>query len=151
MSRSVAASHAIFFLTLASACAEPSAPTPPPGNTPPPASAVAASIVAVSPVKLTATVGTRVSTPPSVLVKDANGTPIAGVLVNFSITHGSGAISNSYALTNSSGVADVSTWELGTTAGLNVVAADTYPLLPVRFEVIGAAGPAAAITKVAGD
>ena len=152
MSRPVAALLAICLLTFANACAEPSAPVAPPADsTPAPGSIAAASIVAVSPVKLTATVGTAVATPPSVLVKDVNGAPMVGAVVNFSITDGSGAISNSAAITNSSGVASVSTWEIGTSAGLNVVTADIPPLPSIRFEVTGVAGPAADMIKLAGD
>lgn len=147
MSRLVAVSSAVCLLTLASACAEPSAPAAPR----PPESIAAASIAAVSPVKLTATVGTHLAEPPSVVVKDANGTPIAGVLVTFSIMDGGGSLSNSSARTDSSGVAKVSIWRIGYSAGNNVVSATTDPLPSIRFEVMGVPGAAAAIIKLAGD
>lgn len=72
MSRLVAISLAVCFLTLANACTETSAPaaTPPADST-----VAAASIVAVSPVKLTATVCTHVPTPPSVLVRTRTERP----------------------------------------------------------------------------
>lgn len=71
--------------------------------------------------------------------------------MNFSIMDGTGSLSNETARTNSSGVANVSTWQIGTVAGLNVVGASTAQLLSVRFEVTGVAGAAASMIKVAGD
>lgn len=147
MSRLIAVSVAVCFLTLPSACSDTSGPD----ATPIVPGIVAASIVAVSPVELTATVGTHVPTPPSVLVKEANGTPIDGALVTFSITDGAGSLSNATTRTNSSGVASVSSWQIGTSAGLNVVSASISPLPTVRFAVIGIAGPATTILKADGD
>src|SRR5207249_8488951 len=40
-----------------------------------------------------ATAGTTVATPPSVIVHDANGNPVAGVSVTFAVASGGGTVS----------------------------------------------------------
>src|SRR5438270_2727987 len=67
----------------------------------------AATIAANSPTSQTATVGTAVSTPPSVIVKDANGNPVAQVAVTFAVAPGNGTITGASQTTNASGVATV--------------------------------------------
>jgi len=109
-----------------------------------------ASISAVSPLRVTAVVGTRVAAL-SVVVKDAEGNPLAGAIVRFSITAGGGTLSDLAARTNSSGIASVASWTLGTVAGMNAVAAIIEPLQPIRFEVVAVAGPPVSVTKVEGD
>lgn len=147
MSRLVTVFLALCFSTLPNACADTSEPLSPSTG----ANTSSASISAASPVKLTATVGTDVQSPPSVLVMDSKGMPLAGAHVNFYITDGTGSLSNSTAVTNSSGVANVAAWRIGKSSGLNVVNASIPSAEPIRFEVIGLAGPAAEIIKVAGD
>ena len=67
-----------------------------------------------------ATVGTAVTTAPSVVVRDGSSLPIPGVTVTFAITGGGGAITGPAAIvTDANGVATVGGWTLGTTAGTN--------------------------------
>src|SRR5207253_6583692 len=65
----------------------------------------AAAIAASSPTSQTATVGTAVGSPPSVIVKDANGNPVAEVAVTFAAAAGSGRVTGGRQTTNASGVA----------------------------------------------
>jgi hypothetical protein len=66
--------------------------------------------------------GQLVAIPPSVVVKDANGNPVAGVAVTFELVSGGGSITGGTTTTNSSGIAQVGSWTLGS-AGPNVLRA----------------------------
>lgn len=102
----------------------------------------------------TATVNTPVSTDPSVLVTDANNNPVSGVSVTFAVTSGGGSISSptgSTVVTNASGIAALSSWTLGTTAGANSIQATAAGLPTVTFTATGTAGPAVSITMNAGN
>ncbi|HEY6157905.1 MAG TPA: Ig-like domain-containing protein, partial [Gemmatimonadales bacterium] len=107
----------------------------------------AATIVANSPTSQTATAGTPVSSRPSVLVKDANGNPVAGVAVTFAVTPGNGTITGGSQTTDGSGVATVGSWTLSPTAGQNTLTATSGTLSgsPVTFTATGTAGAAATI------
>ena len=59
-------------------------------------------------------VGTPVTSPPSVLVTDANDNPVAGVAVTFAVGLGSGTITGANATTDAAGIATVGSWTLGT-------------------------------------
>lgn len=97
--------------------------------------------------------GRPVPTPPSVKVVDANGASVAGVAVTFAVTGGGGTITGATATTNSSGVATVGSWTLGTTLGVNTLSATASGVTgsPRTFTVTGVVGPPASLTKVAGD
>jgi adhesin/invasin len=76
----------------------------------------------------TATAGTAVALPPSVVVTDtATGTamPVAGATVTFAVTGGGGTITNPVVVTGSDGIARVGSWTLGSTAGVNTLTATT--------------------------
>src|SRR5207253_2710277 len=107
----------------------------------------AATIAANSPTSQTATVGTAVNTPPSVIVKDANGNPVAQVAVTFAVAPGNGSITGASQTTNASGVATVGSWTLSATAGSNTLTASSGSLSgsPVTFTATGTAGAAATI------
>src|SRR5947209_10312717 len=93
----------------------------------------------------TATVGTAVLIPPSVIVKDASGNPVAGVAVTFAVATGGGTVSPTTAvLTNVSGIAAVTSWTLGTAAGPHTLTATATGLTgsPVTFTATGVAGAA---------
>src|SRR5438128_1915844 len=107
----------------------------------------AATIAANSPTSQTAPAGTAVSSPPSVLVKDANGNPVAGVAVTFAVAPGNGTITGGSQTTNASGVATVGSWTLSPTAGQNTLTATSGTLSgsPVTFTATGTAGAAATI------
>ncbi len=98
-----------------------------------------------------ATVNTAVTTPPSVVVRDANNNPVAGVPVTFAVTAGGGSILPIAAiLTNASGVATLTSWTLGTVAGANTLTATATGLTgsPVTFTATGVAGAAAQLAIV---
>src|SRR5439155_1514404 len=99
----------------------------------------AATIAANSPTSQTAPAGTAVSSPPSVLVKDANGNPVAGVAVTFAVAPGNGTITGASQTTNASGVATVGSWTLSATAGPNTLTATSTGLSgsPVTFSATG--------------
>src|SRR5205823_1101868 len=78
---------------------------------------VAATIAANSPTSQSATAGTAVSTPPSVIVKDANGNPVAQVAVTFTPAAGSGTVTpTSPVSTGADGIAALTSWTLSPTA-----------------------------------
>jgi len=102
----------------------------------------------------TATVNTPVPTDPSVLVRDANNNPIAGVSVTFTVTSGGGSISSptgSTVVTNASGIAALSSWTLGTIAGANSLDATSPGLPTATFTATGTAGPATHVTVNGGN
>jgi Bacterial Ig-like domain (group 1) len=98
----------------------------------------AASIAANSSTTLLAAPGTQVAEVPSVIVRDANGNPLAGVTVTFAVTSGGGTITGGHAVSNSAGEAHVSSWTLGSTPGTNTLTAATGSLPPVTFTAQGA-------------
>jgi adhesin/invasin len=77
--------------------------------------------------------GTAVPTPPSVIVRDANGNPKSGVTVTFAVASGGGSITGASAVTNASGVAAVGSWTVGTTPGVNTMSASVAGLSSVTF------------------
>ena len=99
-----------------------------------------------------ATVDTAVTTPPKVIVRDANNFPIEGISVAFAVTTGGGTVTPSSVTTGSDGTAAVTSWTLGTTAGSNTLTAsaanDTSSFV---FTATGTAGPATQITRNGGD
>jgi hypothetical protein len=109
----------------------------------------AASIAANTVVTQSATAGTAVTTPPRVRVADAFGNPVSGVVVTFAVTAGGGTISPLTVTTNAQGLAALTSWTLGATAGTNTVTASVTGLTgsPVTFTATGTVG--AATTLVA--
>src|SRR5881396_1300308 len=101
----------------------------------------------------TATTGTAVAVPPSVIVKDASGNPVQGVAVTFAEAGGGGSITGANQITNASGIATVGSWTLGMTAGTNTLTATAPGLTgsPVTFTATGAPGAPAHLTKFSGD
>ncbi|MFN2635661.1 MAG: Ig-like domain-containing protein [Gemmatimonadaceae bacterium] len=118
------------------------------GTTAPP---VATTLTANSATSLSGTAGAAVATPPSVLVRDQNGNPMAGVPVAFNVATGGGFVTGAASVTNASGVATVGSWTLGTSVGTNTVVASTGNLTPVTFTATASAGAPASISKTAGD
>jgi adhesin/invasin len=106
------------------------------------------SMVAVSQTTQTATAGTNVNDPPSVIVRDVSGIPVSGVVVMFTVTAGGGSVVGSPATTNANGVATLASWRLGVAVGSNTVTATATGLPSVTFNASGtAAAPPA--TKIA--
>ena len=89
-----------------------------------------------------ASAGTAVATPPSVIVTDTNNNPVAGVSISFAVATGGGSVAGSSASTNAAGIAAVGSWTLGATAGTNTLTASSDSLTgsPVTFTATGSAG-----------
>jgi adhesin/invasin len=97
-----------------------------------------------------ATAGSAVPTPPSVIVRDANGNPVSGVNVTFAIAGGGGSISAPATVaTDALGVAALGFWTLGTVAGPNALTATAAGLTgsPVNFTATGTIGAASTATS----
>jgi len=108
-------------------------------------------MVAVSQTTQTAPVSTDVSDPPSVIVRDAQGIPVPGVEVTFSVTAGGGTVVGSPTQTNANGVATLESWELGAVVGTNTVTATATGLPSVTFNATATPGAAAIVVAVAGE
>src|SRR5256714_11621168 len=93
----------------------------------------ATSIEANSSTTITAPAGSAARERPSVIVRDEEGNPLAGVTVVFSVTGGDGAVSGGSVTTGGTGVATVGSWTLGQTATTNTVAATVNGLPAVTF------------------
>jgi hypothetical protein len=93
-----------------------------------------------------ATAGGGVSAPPSVIVKDAKGNPVAGVTITFTVTSGNGSVNGDSTttgiMTDASGVATVGSWTLGSKVGANTLTASGSGLAgsPVTFSATGTVG-----------
>jgi adhesin/invasin len=102
----------------------------------------------------TANVNTPVPVDPSVLVRDANNNPVAGVSVTFTVTGGGGSVSSptgNTVVTNTSGVAALSSWTLGTVAGANSLQATAAGLPTANFTATATPGAATHIAVNAGN
>ena len=105
--------------------------------------AAATTIAANSVISQSDTAGLVAAAPPSVLVTDANGNPVAGVAITFAVTGGGGSILPVTPVsTNASGIATLASWTLGNTAGVNTVTATGTGLTPalITFTATGVAG-----------
>ncbi len=93
----------------------------------------AASMQPVSLVTQPGISGQAAGSRPAVVVRDALGNPVAGVVVNFAVTAGGGSLAGASTVTNNNGIADVTTWTFGSVAGLNTVVASSTGLPSVTF------------------
>lgn len=95
-----------------------------------------------------AVVGTQVAVAPAVVVRDAGGTPVAGVPVTFAVASGGGTLTGASATTGADGVATVGSWTLGTAVGANTltatVGADGVTGNPVTITATATPGAASA-------
>ena len=98
---------------------------------------VATTIAAVTVASQTALVSTTVPVPPGVVVHDQNNSPMPGVTVAFAVTAGDGSIAPSSVVTGSDGIARLTSWTLGASAGTNTVTASVTGLTPVTFTATG--------------
>jgi Bacterial Ig-like domain (group 2) len=97
--------------------------------------------------------GTAVSLAPSARTNDPFGNAVSGIGVTFAVTGGGGTIGGAGQTTNASGVAQVGSWTLGPTAGVNTLTA-TAPGLggsPVAFTATGNPGNATTIALSSGS
>lgn len=88
----------------------------------------------------TAPAGLPVPIPPSVVVRDAQGNPVAGVTVSFAVTGGGGRLTGASAPTSASGIAQVGSWVLGSAPGLNTLGASVAGLPSVTFTATATGG-----------
>ncbi len=109
------------------------------------------SMVAVSQTTQSAPIGTNVSDPPSVVVRDDQGIPVPGVEVKFTVTTGGGSVVGSPDTTNANGVATLTSWKLGGVVGPNSVTATATGLPSVTFNATAAAGAPANVIAIAGN
>ncbi|HYR99468.1 MAG TPA: Ig-like domain-containing protein, partial [Gemmatimonadales bacterium] len=105
-----------------------------------------ASITSNSLITQSAPAGTAVSSPPSVIVKDASGNPVGGVAVTFATGVNSGTVSPTAPIaTGGDGIATVTSWVLAATPGPNTLTATASPSGitgdPVLFTATGTPGP----------
>jgi adhesin/invasin len=88
--------------------------------------------------------GTAVPVAPAVVVRDAAGTPVAGLQVAFVVASGGGSVTGGDAVTGADGVATVGRWTLGGSVGGNTlratVAADNVNGNPVVFTATAVPG-----------
>jgi adhesin/invasin len=89
-----------------------------------------------------AVAGTTLPIAPSVLLKDGSGNAVPNAPVVFAVVSGGGSITGGTTATNTSGVATLGSWTLGTAAGPNTLTA-TSGSLSVTFTATGTtpAGP----------
>ncbi len=82
-----------------------------------------------------ATAGTAVPVPPSVIVRDASNNPVSGVTVQFAATSGGGVVAGATQVTNAAGIATVGSWTLGGALGTQTLSATAAGLIgsPVSF------------------
>src|SRR5207247_8882586 len=85
------------------------------------ASAAAPASIAVSAGNnQSAPAGTAVPTPPAVVLRDQFDNPVPGVAVTFAVAAGGGSVNPTTPVTTGAdGIAAVTSWTLGTTAGAN--------------------------------
>jgi hypothetical protein len=103
-----------------------------------------------SPTSTSGVVAGDVETIPAVFVHDANGRPLAGIVVSFRLTNSDGVLSTPKARTTAAGRASPAGWKLGTKAGEQVLIASVGSQT-MMFIAIAVAGPAVKLSKVAGD
>jgi len=88
-----------------------------------------------------APVGTAVAIPPSVIVQDQFGNPVAGIAVTFAPVPGSGTVNPiTPVMTGVNGIAAVTSWTLGPIAGANTLVATAAAVIagnPVTFTATG--------------
>jgi hypothetical protein len=93
----------------------------------------AGQLIPVSPILTFIDSGDTAAQAPVVRVTDANSTPIAGVLVTFTITAGGGTVERKSAMSDLNGLASVGSWHLGQAPGTNTLIASVTGLPPVTF------------------
>ena len=93
-------------------------------------------------------VGRLVAIAPSVIVRNAAGAPVAGVVVNFVVVSGNGTVIGSRQTTDATGTATVGGWILGDLPGTNTLTATASGAAPVTFTATGVGGTPVTMTAV---
>ncbi len=119
-------------------------------NNPPPSTTVpkATSLVRVSASPDTGIAGEALSSPLVAQINDQSGKPLAGVVVNFSVTLGGGSVSASVDTTGSNGQV-TTVWTLGTGVGFQQARATSAGLSAAAFAATAVAGPPVLMTAIA--
>jgi uncharacterized protein YjdB len=108
----------------------------------------AASTVKTAGDNQTAPFGAELPIAAAVTVKDVTDAPVAGAAVTFAIVSGGGSLTGATATTNTSGVAAVGGWRLGSTAA-NTMTAKVGTLAAVTFSATGVAPAPASVSFAA--
>ncbi len=126
---------------LLAACGESGTPsTPAPGPMPPPPPPPGPATISISAGdQQTAASQEPVAVAPAVEVRDAQGRPLPGVVVRFSVTGGGGLLEGDTPTSDAAGVARVARWRLGLT-GEQTLAAQVGALTPALFRARVLAG-----------
>lgn len=90
---------------------------------PPPPTRVATTIAIATGNAQIARIKSVVPVAPSVVVKDQNGAPLAGVTVTFAVSGGAGTVTGTTQTTDANGVATIGSWTLGPAVGQNSLTA----------------------------
>jgi len=98
-----------------------------------------------------ATVGTTVGIPPSVIVQDAYNNLVSGASVTFAVVTGGGSLTGATATTNASGIATVGSWRLGVVAGPQTLSVTAGSFAGPVFTATAVAGAPATIAVNAGN
>ena len=96
-------------------------------------------------------VTTNVPIAPSVIVQNAAGDALPGIPVTFTPGPNSGNVTNTTVTTNTSGVATVGGWSLGTVAGPQTLVAAASPTATFTFNAEATPGAPRLLEKTAGD
>ena len=92
----------------------------------------------------TAGAGQAVPIAPAVRIRDADGTPLPGIPVTFTVTEGGGTVEGGTPVTDASGVATIGKWTLGPAVGENELSAEvsgqSLSGSPVVFSASSTAG-----------
>ena len=113
----------------------------------------ASTISAASVTDQSGTTSATVGAPPSVLVLDGQGNPVSGVSITWAVTAGGGSVNTTGATTTgATGLATLTSWTLGASAGLNTVTATSAGLSgsPVTFNANGVASAPTQIAVTSG-
>lgn len=97
----------------------------------------------------TAGVGTPVAVAPSIRVRSANGRPMVGARVVFSVTRGGGQASFPLQYTDSAGLATVAAWIMGPTLGpqaLSAIVTSSTTDTRAEFTATATVGPPASVS-----
>jgi adhesin/invasin len=110
------------------------------------AAGAAATMTAGAGQSQTAVAGAAVGAAPTVVVRDARGNPVAGVVVTFLVTSGGGSTTRASDTTLATGVATAGSWVLGGTVGPQTLVARSTNLPDVTFTATATAGAAARLS-----
>lgn len=97
------------------------------------------------------TVGAAVAIRPSVRVRDANGTGVAGISVRFDVVGGGGSVTGDSVVSDAEGIATVGEWRLGPVPGTNTLRAQAidHPYM-VNLNATASPGAPSSVQVVTG-